>query len=529
MFRILSKFLLFVILIIFSSCRKDTITNWDIDFTGPLVTSKLNIKNFLGDTLFSSSSNNVLNLTYNRQIAYIKLDSLIKLPDTTIINQFLWPSPFPSTLNPNQSISLLPPTPLVFNISNGVSLKYGIVRKGILNIKFSNSISQPLDFKYVLPGVKKNNTAFSVFETIPPGENSLIKSYVLDGYDIDLTAGGLASFNTIIQNYTVSLNGNAQPAEITFGKGAKAEISYTEIIPQYALGYFGQQNVSLSPDTADLDIFKNFNATNFQLNEATLDFRIVNEFGAEFSGSLNNIKSINTDKVNAIVLNSNQLSSININRAYQTGGMINPSVKLISLNKSNSNILPFLSNLPNKITYAGNIRINPLGNTLGFHDFAYYNTGIKVMADFQIPLRFNATAFYLESVTGIDFTNLKQLDNVNYGNFIINAKNGYPFDVQLQAYLLDANNTVVDSLFSLNNNTIKRGTIDANNNVLAVNKEKLMIPFDNGKLQNIKKSKSVKIKARMQMPPNPPEITIKEHYEIDIDIILDVNYKVGRN
>lgn len=528
MFSKYFRFIIILIFIIFYSCRKDTVTNWDIDFTGPVVSSKLNIKNFLGDSLFNTN-NNVLNLAYNREIAYIKLDSLIKLPDTTIINEFLWPSPFPSTLNPNQSINLLPPTPLTFNISNGVALKYGIIRRGVLNIKFSNSITQPLDFRYILPGIKKDNQAFTVFETIPPGQNSLIKSYVLDGYDIDFTAGGLYSFNTIVQNYTVSLNGNAQPAEITFGKGAKAEISDSNIIPEYAFGYFGQQSITLNTDTAQLDIFRNFNATNLQLNEARLDFRLLNEFGAEFSASLNNIQSINTIKNNSVSLNTQQLSSININRAYQVNKTINPSIKLISLTKTNSNILSFLSNLPNKITYGGSIKINPLGNTSGYQDFAYYNTGIKVLADIQIPLRFNADAFFLESNTAIDFTNLKQLDNVNYGNFIINARNGYPFDAELQAYLLDENSTIIDSLFSSNNNTIAKGIIDAQNIVIAPIASKLYIPFSNSKLQNIKKSKSVKIKTRLLMPPNPPEITIRENYEIEVNIIIDVNYKVRRN
>ena len=52
---------------------------------------------------------------------------------------------------------------------------------------------------------------------------------------------------------------------------------------------------------------------------------------------------------------------------------------------------------------------------------------------------------------------------------------------------------------------------------------------DNAKLQNIKKSKSIKLKARLNMPtPQPPEISLKDTYEIDIDIIVDVNYKVKR-
>ncbi len=524
----LFRFVFFLIFIIFLSCRKETVTNWDVDLTGPIVSSKLNIKNFLNDTLFSTDANGLLTLSVNRQVAYVKVDSLIKLPDTTIINQFLWPSPFPSTLTPGQTVAFLPPTPLVFNINNGVALKYGLVRNGTLNIKFSNTVSQPLDFIYVLPGVTKNSVPFSIHETIPPGNNSLIKSYPLDNYSFDLTGGGTANFNTIIQNYTVSMSSSAQPAEVDFGQGAKIEISYSNIVPQYVRGYFGMQSVPVNIDTAKLDIFKNFNATNFQLSDATLDFSLINEFGAEFSGSLYNIKSINTVNQNSVTLNTQQLAAININRAYDVNSQVNPTVKLISLNKTNSNILSFLSNLPDKIAYAGNINLNPLGNTSGYNDFAYYNTGIKVMADISIPLKFTATQFLLQSTTPIDFGTLKQLDNVNYGNFIIAATNGYPFDAILQAYLLDDKNTVVDSLFVPGNNIIPKGTIDAQNNVTSSTSKRLYIPFDTNKLVNIKKSKNMQLKIRLVMPPNPPYISIKDTYEIDIDILLDVNYNVKR-
>lgn len=520
--------LFLLILVMFFSCRKATVTNWDVDITGPIVKSKLNIKNFLADSLFATNSSGLLSLNVNREVAYIKVDSLIKLPDTIIVNQFLWPSPFPSSLTPNQVINFLPPAPLTFSIANGVALKYGILRKGILKIKFSNSVTEPLDFKYILPGVKKNGQPLTITETIPPGDNSLIKSYLLDGYDIDLTAGGTANFNTITQNYTVSLSSTAQPMEITFGKGAKAEISYSSIVPQYALGYFGMQNVPVNIDTAKLDVFKNFSAVNFQLSDATLDFRILNEFGAEFSGSLFNIKSLNTASNNSITLSTQQLSSININRAFDVSGHINPSVKLISLNKTNSNIVSFLSNLPNKIAYQGNITLNPLGNTSGFNDFAYYNTGIRVLADINIPLKFTADEFILQTISAINLSDIKQLDNVNYGDFIVSANNGYPFDAVVQAYLLDEKNAVIDSLFVPGNNIIPKGIVNSQNIVISPTFQRINIPVSYSKVQNFKKSKNMKIKARLLMPTNPPAISIKETYEIDIDIIVDVNYNVKR-
>jgi len=526
--RVKSALILLVLAVLtIISCRKETVASWDVDVTGPVVSSKLNIRHFISDSLFTSDVNGVLNLNINREVAYIKVDSLLKLPDTTIINSFF--TPVLLTLNPGQSMNLLPPTPLTFSIGDGVALKYAIIRNGNLKIKYSNTISEPLSFLYILPGVKKYGIPLTISETIPPGNNSLIKTYPLDGYDIDLTAGGTANYNTITQSYTVSLSQTANTVVANPGTGAKIELSYSEIIPQYAKGYFGMQTVPVNIDTARLDIFKNFNATNFMLSDATLDFRIVNEFGAEFSGALSDIKSLNTINQSSITLSTQQLSAININRAFAANNVVNPTVKLISLNKNNSNILPFISNLPDKITYAGSINLNPLGNTSGFNDFAYYNTGIKVLADINIPMKFTADAFLLQTVSPIDFSTLNQLDNINFGSFIINAKNGYPFDAVLQAYLVNDQNIVIDSLFIPGNNTIAKGITNAQNVVIAPSYQRINMPFDNAKLQNIKKSKSIKLKARLNMPkPQPPEISLKDSYEIDIDIIVDVNYKLKR-
>jgi hypothetical protein len=150
------------------------------------------------------------------------------------------------------------------------------------------------------------------------------------------------------------------------------------------------------------------------------------------------------------------------------------------------------------------------------------------MANIKIPLKYNADAFLLQTTRAINFSTVKELNNVNYGNLVVTAKNGYPFSAVLQAYLLDENNNLVDSLFMPGNNVIPKGVTDASNLVIAPTSQILYIPFDQTKLTNIKNSRFMKLKAKLVMPPNPPDVVIKDTYEIDIDIIVDVNYKVER-
>ena len=74
------------------------------------------------------------------------------------------------------------------------------------------------------------------------------------------------------------------------------------------------------------------------------------------SSSINNLKSIKTSSSNVVTLNAgNLLQSINVNRAGKTNNPSNPVfpwVQLINVNNTNSNLNPFLENLPNYFGFA---------------------------------------------------------------------------------------------------------------------------------------------------------------------------------
>lgn len=519
--------ILFLLLVTICGCRKPSTANWDVDVVFPVVKSTLNVKNFIGDSIFIADNTGLLSLNVNREITAIKLDSLLQLPDTTIVNTFT--VPFPTNLTPGQSLTFFPATELDFNVSNGVDIKYVDLKSGQLTVKFTNDLTEPLDLLYLIPSAKKNGQPLKIFETVPPTPAVLVKTYDLSGYTLNMRGLNGIKYNTIVQSYTVTLNPNANPVSVNFGQGAKAELTYSDIIPNYIEGYFGQQTIEIPLDTANLDVFNNFQASNFLLNNATLNFKILNEFGAEFAANLSNIKAINSFNSNSVTLNNGSLSNININRATKAGYTIFPSIKTVSLTNTNSNIVPFLSALPNKLTYQGKINVNPLGNLSGFNDFAFYNTGIKVMADINIPLRFNADYFKLISNSTVDFSNVKQLENVNSGNFIVSALNGYPFDAKIQAYLMDEQNQVLDSLFFPTTSFIQKGVTDSQNIVTSPTQSKLTVPISKVRIDNLKRTKTIKLVTYFVMPPNPPDIKIYENYSIDLNIIAELNYNVKTN
>jgi len=526
--RFLTCACILLLFVSFFSCRKVGGASWDVDVVTPVASSTLNIKNLLTDSLFRSDNAGLLYLSINREVGAIKLDSLLQIPDTTVVSSFTNPVPIPLTLNPGDPIA--PATPdIKFNFPDGVALKTAIIREGFLKVKFSNDLTQPLDLVYKLPTVIKDGVPMVISETIPPGQNSLEKSYDMSGYTLNLRGSSGNQYNTLAQTCSLNLSPTASSVVLNPGAGAKVEVSYSRVIPEFVEGYFGQQEVEFPGDTTSIDLIQNFRASNFMLQEANMDFTIVNDFGVDFSGSINNITALNTLDNRTVTLNTNQLSSVNINRATRIGTAVTSSSYGVSFNNSNSNIAAFVSVLPNRLTYSGKVKMNPIppGNISGYNDFAFYNTGIRIMANIDIPLRYTADYFALTSSSDISFSKTKELEGLNSGRFVVNVTNGFPFTARIQAYMYDEQNVLLDSVFVPGTNSIDRAIVNAQNVVTGPTKSLLYIAVNQTKIEHLSRCKTLKIVSYLIMPPNPPEIKILESYEISVNITAEFNYNVN--
>lgn len=519
----------FIIILVFINlllikCRKPTMANWDTELVLPILNGNLKINHFFGDSLFYTDAFNLLYIKYNKRVLNVAPDSLLKIPDTSVVNSFT--NFFPFNINPGQTINFLPPSETTFDLTNNTKLKTAFIKKGKLKLYFSNFVAQPIDLKYKIPSASLYGIPFEIIVTVPSGSNTVVREIDLSNYQLNLTGINGYNYNTIYQTYTVGLNQNAQATVVPTGTFAQIKAEYQNLVPSYLEGYFGNHTLSFGPDTIQFEIFKNLGVQNFSLTNAQTNFVIKNYFGVDFNGSISQFKSIKGTQF--VQLNSPNIININVNRATKAMNMPVPSIKNIHINETNSNITSFLSILPEKIVYQGSVSANPLGNVSGFQDFSYYGKGIEIFTDILIPLKFNADAFYLSSDIDVELSSVGQLKNIKSGGLKLYVTNGYPFDAILQTYLLDANNTVIDSLISQPQNIIFKGQLNSMNMVVAPTNSTLFIPLNPEITDKMMKSKKIRLKARLIMPPQPPEITILSDYLIKVNIIADVVYNVKR-
>ncbi len=511
----------------FYSCKKET--SWDVDAAIPIARSHLNISNFFGDTIFQPDASGLLHIAFSRDLISYTMDSLVKLPDTTIDLSYL--IPFATSLNPGVQIysnALSTDKEVTFDVNNGVELNKAIVKKGFLKIEYTNTYAQPLQFDYIINSASLYGNQLTVNQIVA-GSSTLTKTYPLDGYNINLTGISGNKINTLVQTYTISTASSGVADNLLPGQGLTIKLSFVDIVPEYIQGYFGQQNLSFGPDSSSFGFLNNFSTSNFLLSQSSINFRIVNEFGVEMTSSINNMRSIKTSPPNVVTLNSgNLLQSINVNRANKTNNPSNPVfpwIKQININSSNSNLNPFLENLPNYLGYSVTGQLNPLGNISSGNDFAYYGRGLKVTADIDIPLALSADYFSLVNYSKVDLTQLKELSNANSCTINLSARNNYPFKAQVQGYMLNDQNQIIDSLFYPGQNVIEAAVTDINNVVLNYVDSKLEADFDNAKIEKLSQCKQIKFVSYLYLPNQPTPIKIKEDSYLDLIVSAFINYK----
>jgi len=530
------SFLLLIILL--GGCRKEN-TFWEDDLVAPLAHGSLSLGNMFPDTTIKSNADSSLKIAFETALINYGIDSLLKIPDTTITtvstNTFLATYPFTpgaSLFNTTSST--------YYNFPNGVLLKYASIRTGIVKVELTNTVRQPIDYHYQLLSGKKNNQILDTIFVIPGavysgtvlvsvGTNTC--NINLAGYDIDFTGINKNQNNTIDQDGQISISTTAQADTLFLNQGLTSKFTFTGIVPQYAQGYFGNEIVSIGPDTTSFDVFNTIQSGMLNLNSADVKLKIVNEFGVAMRATINNLTAISTPNAATSTLTSSTVlnAANNINGAINNGPLapVTAATKTLTLNNSNSNIKDLIGILPDKFIYQLTTQLNPQGNQGGNNDFAYYGTGFKAYLNADIPLHFSASNIMLADTVDLTLANINQLDNINRGQLILTATNSYPFAINLQGYLLDANKNIIDILFSTPN-TIQAPMLDANFKVIAPLQSKLFVPLNPGKINSLKNAKYIYYSATFNTASQPSQIKFYDHYTLDLLLTADINYTIGK-
>ena len=528
------KVLVFVFLLLgMISCRKGLDSpKWDVDAYIPLITSTIKLEDSFSDSLISSDETGKLSLIYQDELISIKLDSIFSIPDTTIEDNFNIPF---------GQITLVPGQPIItdtqkteINVQN-IQLKKAVVRQGVIEVSMLSTIPEKTVFTYSIPAAQKNGIPLISTMNVNAGSltspASVSQTVDISGYELDLTGLDKNSYNQIDIIYHSAVDQNGSTIVVNSGNYIKFITSFKDVIPEYGQGYFGNETRTESGQEDSFDIFKNFENGQIAINKAKLFFTLENEVGVDITASILDISGKNTSTNNSVSLNHNiTQNAINLNRASENSSIhyppISPAIYSAHIDETNSNVTDFISNLPDELTYNIEFTTNPIGNSSNGFDFIYYNTGIVLNLDAQIPLEISANNIEIRDTAEftIDTSSEEEANKINGGQLLLHAWNGYPLDANLQFYLMDEQYNLIDSLFAgeqllpsgiLTNQVVTESTFSTS-----------PIPLTPAKIDRLYDTHYILIKTRISTAGYPDPVQLFDSYAIDVKLIGDFSYSI---
>ncbi len=490
------------------SCKKEK-AFWDSNWSLPLVSDTLDLKNLVTDSILSVNNAGNYQLEINRNLMNINLSDYIQLPDTTVKQKFalginsLTVNPGTSFLTSNKDHS--------FQIKDA-QLKAVRISSGTIQISVTNPFNTQTNFTIQLPKAKKNGVMVSKQFSAPAGtlQNPSVVSATIDltGYNLDLRGTGDAGYNLLQSEMIVQSDPNGNVITVTKYDSTSFTLQMKDIQIDHARGYFGQISVVDSSDL-DIDFLQNITAGSLDIPSANIEFLISNGIKVAARANIKKIRNINLNTGNSISLTHSQIG-VPIDIQAATGGWNNfiESLRILTFTSNNSNIEQYIENLgaTQKISYS--LKLNPLGNISGGWDEFYPNSALKIKMKANMPLSASLNDLTFQDTFKLSFKNDKDKSHLISGKIKLKTTNSFPLQGSVQLFLLDENGNVLESISGTEKIASSIFGAIPNPGELQKNNSTVYFDLSAASLLNLDRVKNVVIKAIMNTPDSNQNSTI---------------------
>jgi hypothetical protein len=515
---------LVAVLIFLTACKKEEGTDWDTNLLGPLFKTTLSINQILPDSLTQINADNAIHVVYDEHFNSSGFVNTSELPDTSILKFFTIPFGTIYLSAGDNFMNLTEETNLNFD---PLELSRLIVKTGEIEVKVVNKISQPIEVTYILPKALKNGIPYTFNATIPAYNSSnggvYTATFKLDGYDVDLRGLSGAFVNRLVTQLIANVSPSATGlTQINSTDSLKVFLKLKSIVPYYAKGYFGQSK-DTSNSESRVTLFDRIQAGTFSLDEATLNLDVKNGIGADIRAGLLGFQSVNTRTGNIVAMQHSSVQQIfNVHRA--TDFPFTPSEYSFEYNKSNSNLLSLLENMPDRFDLSYFTELNPFGNISNGNDFVYTDKAIDAHVKLDIPLHFSSNNLTLVDTIYLQQDSLGEHNTVRSAALKLIAENSFPFDADIKFYLLD--NSLQQQEQLMDKTTILAAQPDSDGKVRKSISSTLPITVSNELLNKLLQKRKVLAVVTLNTFNNPLKHKIYSDYKLDLKLTGNLLFNV---
>lgn len=523
-----------VVIVFVISCKREDFTTWDLDLTLPVAHGSFTLDDLIDDSLTSAGPDGALRITYHTTVPGISADSLFNIPDTTIPNPYFLQ--FGSlTLNPGQAIVPNGVTETTYGLAPA-QLVFGILERGKAKIHFRNDIQKRVVVTYTLQSATLNSVAATVSYIIPAAPSATQSATYdaeldLSNYEIDFTGQNGDQVNTVVTLFTAVIDPTETGSVTIFpADTVSADVTFEDMRPSYVRGYFGSEITQVGPEESYTSFFSKVQSGQLGLDSIYLTLTLENYAGMDMRFTVNNLWTRSQRLNQTMYLNHSLIgATVNINRAAYSFSYP-PSIPQVyswRFDNSNSNIVEMMEIMPDFLGYDFSIYTNPLGNVSGNNDFLYTAFGLNAYVDIDMPVNFFADQIRLVDTVDVDFGTVAAED-VRKLNLTLYAGNGFPFDAGIQIYLLDALNTIVDSIVTAPGVIYSAPLASSGGYFFAdgATQSVVTIPLNEAQTSLFMNSSRVVIKPVFDTNTNPNYVKIFTTNRLDVNLVADFEYRV---
>jgi hypothetical protein len=450
-----NKGLIVMLALLFSflaACVKDSFDvekiakpSFDPSIAIPLISSRMTLKDILEKTslnIIEDPDSRLVTLVYETHEIFSQMaEDVIQIPD----QHFTFP----------EVINYQPPLQgEVFTYSYNTIRGYTTevvgqridtlyFKSGILTIQYTSNIPYDAVSTTTSPSLREKATGapLLLIKDIIPGANNEIQVELKNYYMIFMQ--DQLEPNSVSFDFVLNIDGvpGAVPALFQFD----TDVFLTGVRFQKMIGFFGQYNYSLS-DTLFFDVFGNLTEGYFQIDEESvdLDIAIHNTYGMPIwlsffpftaKSEINPPYSVDINLFGPGIPNDFEILAPTYDQMGET---------VTTILETNSNIGEAMNISPEYIYFGVSGVSNPgLDPTELNFVFDTSNFSIDVITKMEL---FGLLENFILQDT-LDF-NLEIPDEVESAEFKIKALNGFPLELDFQAYFMSSDYEVLDSLIT---------------------------------------------------------------------------------
>ncbi|HKK61937.1 MAG TPA: hypothetical protein VJ951_05220 [Bacteroidales bacterium] len=322
-----------------------------------------------------------------------------------------------------------------------------------------------------------------------------------------------------------------QNAPVSVGEECGITIGFRDLVFSEAFGFLESREVFSEDQSIELDFFSSVtDALNFSFKDPNFNIFVHNSFGIPIS--------IDLTKMQVQSSKDNHFYNLSFkNDTMMPFNIYAPSIDEIGnfvttaryINSETSNIDFILSQLPNLVdlTVAANTGIEGADGNFFLTD----DSEVILETELVLPMWLKTDGYTLQDTLDLDLESvLGDISLLKSAIFNITTINELPLQLDLQAYFLDENGAVLDSLYKGSNPFILAAPVDASGDLIEEELEENAFPVEvtEEQLVNIEGTKFLLISAHAVTSDNGASfVKFYSHSLLDYSLSINADFKIN--